>query len=330
MQSWKINHLNKIYLENEELGDNPVKVKVSKALLDSTDINILKGEGNRYPITPSHIAIGNLSEEYSDIGMKFGEKVLISPYIEGDIAYDKKVKIAPEIDIMGIDIDGMLKEYVDVPSKNVYLLPEGITDKDALTVENIALGIKIFSKLDISKGEIVVIIGGSALSILICQLAIYYQAVPILIDSDETRLEIATDLGVYYTINPQEAEVIGQILSFTGGRMADYVIYDPTTTSPLQPAFQYAKRGGKIAVAGHNKATVSVSLTKLLEKQLQIIGINNGFDEIPAAINLLATKSIDTSFIQTRDIKFNEVDSTLLEYANLPTTNDVNIVVTIN
>lgn len=329
MESWKINHLNKMYINNEDIPEGEVKVKVSKALLDNTDLNLLKGDGNRYPITPSHIAIGNVSEEYPDYGLKFGEKVLISPYNVTDKAEDKNVYIAPDVDTMGVDLDGFLKDFVAVDRENIFLLPDTVNDKKALFVEDIALGVKIFSELDIDKGETVVIIGGSAMSILLCELAIYYQAIPILIDSDSTRLTIAMDMGVYYTINPQESEVLGQILSFTSGRMADYVIYDPTTNTPLQPALQYSRRGGKIAIAGHNKANVNVELSKLLQKQLQLIGINNGYGEIATAINLIATDSIDTSFIQTKDIKFDEVDKVLSEYKELPAT-DINIVVAVD
>ena len=326
MESWKINHLNKIYLENEDIPEGEVKVKVTKALLDNTDLNLLKGDGNRYPITPSHIAIGNVSEEYPDLGLKFGEKVLISPYEATDEASDKNVYIAPDIDTMGVDMDGFLKDFVAVDRDNIFLLPDTVADKDALFVEDIALGVKIFSELDIDKGETVVILGGSALGVILCQLAIYYQAVPILIDSDQNRLSIATEMGVYYAINPQESEVLGQILSFTSGRMADYVIFDPTTNTPLQPALQYSKRGGKIAIAGHNKANVSVELSKLLEKQLQLIGINNGYCEIATAINLLATNSIDASFIQTSETKFEDVGENLSQYLELPET-DLNIIV---
>ena len=329
MESWKINHLKNVYLENEDIPEGEVKVRVSKALLDTTDLNLLKGDGNRYPIIPSHIAIGNVSEEYEDLGLKFGVKVLISPYEGTDKAADKNVYIAPDIDTMGVDMDGFLRDYVAVDRDNLFLLPDTVEDKDALFVEDIALGVKIFSELDIDKGETVVIIGGSALGIILCQLAIYYQAVPILIDSDSARLSIATEMGVYYAINPQESEVLGQILSFTSGRMADYVIYDPTTNTPLQPALQYSRRGGKIAIAGHNKANVSIELSKLLEKQLQLIGINNGYGEIATAINLVATGSINTKFIQTDDINFDEVDKKLTSYLELPET-DLNIVVSLN
>lgn len=329
MESWKINHLGKINLDNEELSaEGKVKVKVSKALIDNTDVNLLKGEGNRYPITPSRIAIGNVSEEYLDLGLKFGERVLLSPYLATGTAHDKKVYIAPNVDTMGIDCDGFLKDFVAINRENVYLLPDSVSEKEALFVENIALGVKIFSDLDIEKGETVVIIGGSSLGILLCQLAIYYQAIPILIDTDSARLSIATDMGVYYTVNPSEADVLGQILSFTSGRMADFVIYDPNTDTPLQPAMQYCRKQGKIAVVGHKQTNATVELSKLLSKQLEIVGINNGYDEIATAINLLATKNIDTSFIQTKAIDFEQVGEVMEEYATFPNV-DANIIVNV-
>ena len=147
MESWKINHLGKINLDNEELSaEGKVKVKVSKALIDNTDVNLLKGEGNRYPITPSRIAIGNVSEEYLDLGLKFGERVLLSPYLATGTAHDKKVYIAPNVDTMGIDCDGFLKDFVAINRENVYLLPDSVSENEALFVENIALGVKIFSE----------------------------------------------------------------------------------------------------------------------------------------------------------------------------------------
>mgnify|MGYP004646864375 FL=1 len=329
MESWKINHLGKINLTYEELSaEGKVKVKVSKALLDNTDLNLLKGEGNRYPITPSHIAIGNVSEEYPELGLKFGEKVLLSPYLASGVSHDRKVYIAPNVDVMGIDCDGFLKDFVAINRENVYILPDSVSETEALFVENIALGVKIFSDLDIEKGETVVIIGGSSLGILLCQLAIYYQTIPILIDTDDERLSIATDMGVYYTVNPREADVLGQILSFTSGRMADFVVYDPNTDTPLQPAMQYCRKQGKIAIVGHKKTKATVELSKLLANQLQLIGINNGYDEIATAINLLATKSIDPSFIQAKTIEFEDVGEAIEEYVIYPNA-DTNVIVNV-
>lgn len=327
MKSWKINNLGKINLENGELkSDGKVKIRVSSALLDNTDINLLKGNSKLYPITPSHIAIGNVSEEYQDLGLKFGEKVLISPYIASEKSQDEKVFISKIVETMGIDQDGFLADYVAVNRKNVFPLPDSVEDNQALFVEDIALGIKILSNLDVDKGETIVIIGGSSLSILLCQLAIYYQAIPILIDVDDARISIAGDMGVYYTINPTETDVLGQILSFTSGRMADYVIYDSSSNTALQPALQYCRKHGTIAIVGHNKTTASIELNKILEKQLKVVGINNGYGEIATAINLLATNSIDTSFIQTSSVKFDKADDALEDAARYPNL-DVNIIV---
>lgn len=329
MESWKINHLNKINLETEELiSEGKVKIKVTKALLDNTDLRLLKGESTLYPIVPSHIAVGNISEEYADMGLKFGEKVLLSPYISQGAPKDKKVFISQAVDTMGIDCDGFLSDYVALDRRNVFLLPETVSDKQALFVESIALGIKILSDLDVEKGETIVIIGGSSLSILLCQLAIYYQAIPILIDTDISRLATAADMGVYYTINPAESDVMVQIMSFTSGRMADFVIYDPTTQASLQPALLYCQKQGTIAIVGHNKAKVSIELSKVLEKQLKIIGINNGYDEIASAINLLATKSINTDFIQYKEIEFEQVASAMEENSKFPNA-EINLIVNI-
>lgn len=322
MQSYRINSHKDIELVEEitELGDNQVKIKISKAMIGATDLNSYNGNSQIYPIIPCHCAIGLISSADEKLGLNLGERVILSPYIAGTDSIDKRVELQSSIDIMGVNCDGFLRDYIIMNKENIYLLPESIKDNEAIFIENIAVAVKALSTLGLQKGEYVVIIGANSIGNILAQLAIYYQAVPILIDTDDYKLALAEDCGIYYTINPTEIDTPKRIMEITGGKMADYTIYDSHNILPINGATIYTKYHGSIGVVGYNGIADNntIRLQGLLSKQLTLIGINNGYLEIPTAINLLAQKAIRTDMFISKVAKFEDVPEILNEMSEYP------------
>lgn len=270
------------------LPDKPfIKAKLIKANLSCIDIAAFLGKGDfEYPLVPSRSGVAYVSEPY-DSGLEQGRKIFLSPY---DTDGKGIVKVR------SYNANGYLSDYVYVPIDSVYSIPEGVTDDQVLFVEDIAMAITVISKLNVEKGEYIVLHGASYQNILIAQVAVYYQAIAIIIDTNEERLELATNLGIYYTINANDETALEKIMEITSGKLADKSICHIDNNTNIDIQVSLIKDGGKVALYGYDFTckNIRTDATPIFNKGLEIIGVNNGMENIHSAINMLANGIIKT------------------------------------
>ncbi|MEG2456847.1 MAG: zinc-binding dehydrogenase, partial [Clostridia bacterium] len=309
MKAWQITATEELQLiervQEAEPGD--VKVRISKAALSSTDLAIFRGKNPVFPIIPVRSAIGLVSESHELSGLKKGERVVINPYILSEPSLRNKDKpLVADVKVMGVDCDGLICDFISLPPANVCLLPEGICDEEAIFVEQIAMAIKTFDVLETEKGNYLAILGARTLGNIIAQLALYYQLVPIVIDTDNDNLLLAEKHGIYYTINPAECDLRQRIMEITGGKMTEYTVYEARSDISTNYIPLITQECGRVAIVGYNHFLdkLNLNLGDTLLKQLTMTCIRNGYGEIYTAINLLANKVIDTTDFIDKVIPF--------------------------
>ena len=90
--------------EEKDVPHDQVKVRIARASVTSSDLSAYKGKSNFYPIMPSRIAMGLVSES-SDFTLKTGQRVMLSPYR----------KSGGTLQVSGVDKNGYLADYVICP-----------------------------------------------------------------------------------------------------------------------------------------------------------------------------------------------------------------------
>ena len=224
MKAWHIENLERIKLVESVLPkrEGEVKLRVSKVAISSTDFAYFASDSPNKDsglTVPGHSAVAYMSEDDDDLVLKMGARVVISPFV-------KHVEHGvSRVSVLGVDENGLLSDFVSVPAENVYALPDGIPDDEAIFAEYIALGNNVLNSLEAGKGDFVVIVGASTLGLIIAQLALYYQMIPILVDLDAEKLALAASWGVYYTLNPTYDNLERRVEEITGGRMAESSVY---------------------------------------------------------------------------------------------------------
>ncbi len=308
MKIWKITAPNTLELQSipTVADDTQIKVKITKAALSSSDLAIYLGKAEvNYPIAPCRIAAGLVSEAPASSGLKKGERVLLSPYIKPADKSDNNIKY------MGMHADGYLGNYVMVSADNVYQLPEGITDEQAVFAEYIALAIHAISELEVEQQEYLAIVGANPLGLMLGQLANYYHIIPIIIDKNDNKLAVAQSYGISYCINSEKQDPQQKVLEITGGKMADCTIFEGRSGQLPQLAFNLTSQGGRVGIIGYNNTInkLSADIRTILYRQLRVIGINNGYKDFRAAINLLANDVITIDGIVSGTGEFDNVPS---------------------
>ncbi len=301
-----------------------VKVKITKIMPTHADLDIFLGRAKiDYPFAPCYIAVGIVSDDKSEFGLKRGTKVILNPYV---VMHNDDEKDTPEIKIYGKDMDGFLADYVLLPAENIYPFPDDVKEEEAIFAEYIALSLSVINSFHLEKGDYIAIIGGSPLCNIIAQLALYFQAIPIVIDHSEERLTKAEQCGVYYTVNTSKELTRDRVLEITGGRMADHTVLESQPEVTPHFLFSLAKDGGDcIIVSAHNYPdSLEADINLINQKQLTVRGISLGFNEFNSAIYLIAQKILKLPPLIEETTKsdglvtlFNQLESQGFNLANI-------------
>ena len=259
MKAWRIFEPKK--LEQVEIPHAPatgknVKIKLSYSALSTSDRLVYTGQMTPkvYPLTIGRQGVGMVTEVGEEVtSFARGDRVVVDPYVfceECGPCKDGRFNECMNPETYGVHEDGLLSDFAIVRYEDVFKLPERVKDTDAIFTGHVAFALNILSKLNLEKGEHLVIVGASVVGILLAQAAIYYQAVPILVDSRAERLKIAERLGVYYCINSVDEDVPKKIFSLTGGNMSETVCYLSYSDAPLSKSLELAKINGRVVIAG--------------------------------------------------------------------------------
>ncbi len=289
------------------------KIKITKVLLDE-HVYELYSQGSA-PIIPASFAVGVISEFGNDDVYEFekGSRVYVSALkncgeccecITANELHCSDMKFS------GRNTDGMLKEFAIVPNNQIYALPSSVSDNDALLLDIIALSITSIDKLDILKGQHVAVVGNGIQALVTCQLISYYKGIPVLITNDENTSKIADNLDIFYKYETNDQTEF-EISALTGGRMVHKLIYITGSTIDTKYISLLASANARVVFSGFDHFNINLALDNVMDKQLDLSCVKNGYGEINTAINLLANKAIRTDEYQYKEIKFNEVEKQL-------------------
>lgn len=295
--------------EEKDVPHDCVKIRIARASITSSDLSAYKGKANFYPVMPSRIAMGLVSES-SDFTLKTGQRVMLSPYH----------KSAGNFQVCGVDRNGYLADYVICPLSDVYAIPEGISDESVVFIEDVALAVSVLEKLDVGKTQYILLNGCSSLNYIIGQLAIYYQAIPVIIEKNQELLDLAQDLGIYYTVNPNEENVFQKVKEITSGKMCDYMVLDLDVYPDAEGLLSCMREGGKLCLAGLDKKIeeLSADLAPVFTKGLEIFGLNNGDGEIETGINMIATEVVKVDKLVEKTVDISEVAEVFAKQSEEP------------
>ena len=318
MKVWKITNAESIEFQDlgpSQVRENCVKVKLLSASLSVSDKMAFEGSLSsiEYPIVPGRCGAGIVSEVDPTVkNFKRGDRVYLSSKVACNECYFCRTGRRSEcshLQTYGKDVDGVLSDFAIVPVETMYSLPDRVSDKEAVFIEHVALAINAINTLKVGKGDHFAIVGSSALGLILAQVALYYQAVPIVIDDREDHLEKARELGIYYTINSSKEDVVKKVFSLTGGKMATRLAYTLDTDAvPYAKMLSIVSSYGKAGLVGSDVELdkIQIDAKALVEKTITLYGINQTTDNITGAINMLAGKDVKVSDFYT-EIPFSAV-----------------------
>lgn len=297
------------------VGDNCIKLKNLMCGITAADIAVYEGRmQTKYPIIPLSQCVGFVSEVGANVtGIQRGQRVVTYPQASCHTCKACKDARFYECEkplMFGVQEDGFLSDFSVVSADDVYTIPDRITDEEAVFIEHIATALNAMSKMNVEKGDQVVIMGATVEGIILAQLAMYYQAVPIMVDMHEDMLKLAQKAGVYFTVNAVDDNVCKKILALTGGHMANACAYLVDSRMPIQSAWDYTAVGGRVAIVGKNGiGDLNCNLNNMLEKNIDLYTVVDCGKNYSSAINLLANRTVTVNSLYENIVPFADVQS---------------------
>ena len=322
MKGWKLTKIKT--LKEEQLAEDfasqsNAKVKVTKALITLPSVLNYLGEldsDNHYVL--GNQGIGIVTEAPANLfGLEEGKRVYIEPNkpcLECYNCKNNEEDKCSDVLFAGEDYDGFLSNFVSANASKLYLLPDSVSDEEALFIGHLSLAVGIINKLDIQKGDYVVIVGANNYSNVLAQLLIYYQTVPILVGVNEEDLKIAKDTGLYYVLD-QNDNWQKEVSTITGGRMTKSVVYFSDSNIPVARAFSLASYNANVVFTGISYNNNPISFSKAIKKQLIIHCVNESVGNTASSINLLANKAVNFSHLKIEQGKYEKVPETFKKLA---------------
>lgn len=263
-------------------------IKISLAGICNTDIEITKGYMNFTGIL-GHEFIGFVEEanDPSYIGQRVTGEINC-PCYTCEYCQNGLMHHCPNRSVIGIvKRDGAFAEYITLPIKNLYILPEDISDEEAVFVEPLAAGFQILEQLHIRPDHNVAILGDGKLGLLIamifrlscCELTVFGK--------HKSKLSLLEDMG----INTIFVDDMSKDFSF------DVVIEATGSESGLRQAMTITKPRGTIVMKTTIAEDVAVKLSSIVINEITVIGSRCG--PFKTAISALQKKFINVSSLIT-------------------------------
>jgi len=242
-----------------EINDDEALIKVKYCGICGSDWGSYTGkyadEVECLPLITGHEFCGTIEKLGKNAkGFKVGDRVACDICLPCGTCYQCRIGehlLCSDFAQLGIHTTGAYAEYVKVPWKNLYAVPDEVSDEKAAFIEPLTACLNAAKKMDCQIGRSVVVLG-CGLGIIHACLAILRGATPVILVGDNAeRLEMAKKMGVDITININEvADPVAEVLALTDGIGADYVIEAVGLASTYEQAFKMLRKGGKLEAFG--------------------------------------------------------------------------------
>ncbi len=196
---------------------------------------------------------------------------------------------------MGMFQDGGFQEYIKVPKRSLFHLPENISIKDAVMIETFALSMRAFKLSKIDKNENILIIGGGNVGLCFLK-ALLIEKNPnyiVVVEPHEFLRNKAIEIGASYAVPPGRAK----IKKITKKLGEPTFIFDCVgNEETISNSVNFIKKGGTILLEGIHKGSIIFPMFMINSKEVTLKGcLGHDRDDILAAIELFADNKIDAS-----------------------------------
>jgi L-iditol 2-dehydrogenase len=295
-------HLELTDLAVPEPGRDEVLIRVAACGICGSDVHGYDGSSGRRipPIVMGHEAAGTIAALGKDV-KKFseGDRVTFDSTIYcGSCANCDRgnINLCDNRQVVGVSCGdyrraGAFAEYVAVPARIVYRLPEILPFEEAAMIEAVSVALHAVSLVPVHPQDKALVVGAGMIGLLISQALHAAGCSHVYVcDVDQTRLNLAQQLGG--AILSAGPGLISQVVAVTDGAGMDLVIEAVGIDASVKSAIDSVRKGGNVVLVGNVSPKVTLPLQKVVTRQIRLQGSCASAGEYPRAIELMSSESI--------------------------------------
>lgn len=312
-------------MQMPEPKEGEALLRVKSAGICGSDIGAFRGTNGlvSYPRIIGHEIAGEVISipENNKNGIKPGDRVIVDPYLYCGHCYPCSIgrtNCCVDLKVLGVHVDGGMAEYFCHPADMLLKVPDDMPWDIIPLAEPLTIALHGIHRLNLKAGEHIAINGAGPIGLLAAMVALHYGAEPIMIDLVKERLDFAKSLGVQYTINLREEDLVEKVSEYTNGRMAECVMEASGANSAIRATLDIVSHAGRIALTGWPKQETPIPTDMITRKEVDVRGARTSAGEFPEAIDLIYHQKVDVRRILTKVISIDEAPETIRDIEKNP------------
>jgi len=292
-----------------EFGPADVLVAVKACGICGSDVHGMDGSTGRRcpPVIMGHEAAGEVAEVGQEVkDWKRGDRVTFDSTIYcGDCEFCRRglINLCNRRRVLGVSCEeyrqhGAFAEYVAVPQRILYRLPNALSFEQAALLEPFTIAFHAVRRSLVTLNDTAVVVGCGMIGLTLVQAAKLSGFGRIIaIDVADEKLVEAARLGATNTINSGNVDAIEEILRLTKGIGADRAFEAVGVGVTVDLAVRCVRKGGAVTLVGNVAAKVELPLQIMVTRELTLHGTCASAGEYPACLDMMTRGAIDARSI---------------------------------
>jgi len=297
--------------KNLELADLPapspapdeVLIRVAACGICGSDVHGYDGSSGRRipPIVMGHEAAGVIAAVGTAVKtFASGDRVTFDSTVycgECPNCHRGNVNLCDRRQVLGVSCGdyrraGAFAEFVAVPARILYRLPDNFPFAEAAMLEAVAVAIHGVNLAQLAPDSTALVVGAGTIGILTLQALRAAGCSKVFVtDVDTQRLALAKKLGATEILLSDDS-LLARILERTNNEGVDVALECVGRNETVAASIDATRKGGTVVLVGNIAPNVNLPLQKVVTRQIRLQGSCASAGEYPQAIEWMASGKI--------------------------------------
>jgi threonine dehydrogenase-like Zn-dependent dehydrogenase len=250
------------------------------------------GGASAFPKIQGHEVAGTIEAVGPDCrdGLEVGGTVALWPLTSCGECYPCSVgrtNTCDNFQLIGIHVDGGLQQLLTMADDHVFPIAEGDLAVAAMA-EPISIAVRAVHRSRIAEGERAVVLGAGPIGQSVCLLARERGADVLVVDPQEGRLELSSQMGADTLVWTGRDDVVRAAREWSGGEGPPVVVDATGVPDAVRAMVDMAASAGRVVQVGMSGDEVPLRVGSFTEKELDMLGVcccgGGEFGEAVAAV----------------------------------------------
>jgi threonine dehydrogenase-like Zn-dependent dehydrogenase len=268
-----------------QLQAGEVLLRIRYAGFCGSDLNTFLGKNPmvKLPVVPGHEIGAEIVAVAPDVppSMQVGMYCTVNPYTSCGhcpSCRNSRPNACQFNQTLGVQRDGAMCEYLAVPWTKV-ITAEGVSVRDFALVEPMSVGFHAVSRGQVTDSDSVMVIGCGMIGLGAIARSALRGAEVIAVDMDDSKLQLAKDLGARHTINTATEDLHQRLVEITAAAGPDVIIEAVGSPQTYRTAIDEAAFTARVVCIGYAKTEIAFDTKYFVMKELDIRGSRNALPE---------------------------------------------------